>query len=215
MGRMASPTDLRQHWDTTYAASPIDCTGWYEAVPEESLKLIAHCGLNPSDRIADIGCGNSTLIPALIKRGFHNLVALDISQVALDSLRQRLGSDARHVRFIREDIARPGQLLQAGPLLLWHDRAMLHFLTSDADRTAYRAALEAVVAPGGHVILGEFATDGAEYCSGLPVHRYDETALDMFLGEEFVRDEATRYMHTQPSGGLRPYVYTLYHRVAR
>lgn len=209
---MTTTIESRAHWDTIYKETPLDQTGWYEADPAVSLELIEHCGLAPGATVADIGCGNSTLIPALADRGYQDIVAVDISQVALDALRARLGDQAGQVRFVCDDLADPHELLRAGPFALWHDRAMLHFLTDAGQREAYRSTLEALVAPGGHAIIGVFADDGAERCSGLPVERYDEAMLDGVAGPQFERQEARRTTYIQPSGGLRPYVYARYRR---
>jgi hypothetical protein len=46
------------------------------------------------------------------------------------------------------------------------------------------------------------------------VRRYDEAALVEALGDEFELLESRRYIYTQPSGGLRPYVYTRFRRRA-
>jgi len=202
--------DARRHWDGIYSTTQIEQTGWYEAEPTVSLELVEHCGLDLDARIADIGSGNSTLIPALLDRGYRNLVAVDISGVALDALRQRLGDMAQYVDFVRDDMTDPQELDAIEPVSLWHDRAMLHFLTGTEERDRYRAAIRALVDPAGHAILGEFADDGAEECSGLPVVRFNEAALDRALGHPFRREEVVRYTYVQPSGGLRPYVYARY-----
>jgi hypothetical protein len=59
---------------------------------------------------------------------------------------------------------------------IWHDRAVFHFLTDQADREAYLNRVARTVKPGGHVIIATFAADGPERCSGLPVVRYSGEA---------------------------------------
>ena len=49
---------------------------------------------------------------------------------------------------------------------LWHDRAVFHFLVSAAERDGYVATLMRAVVQGGKVIVGTFAEDGPETCSG-------------------------------------------------
>ena len=210
---MTTTVDARAHWDAIYTTTPIEQTGWFEADPTISLEMIGRCELAADARIADIGCGNSTLVPALLHLGYRNLAAVDISNVALDALRQRLGPGARDVRIIRDNMAAADAVFSLGAIDLWHDRAMLHFLTLPGDQERYRAAMQRLVAPGGYAIIGEFAEDGAEQCSGLPVERYDEATLDRLVGPAFDRLEALRYVYTQPGGDLRPYVYMRYRRV--
>ena len=65
---------------------------------------------------------------------------------------------------------------------VWHDRAAFHFLTERNDQAAYVARLRRALRPGGHAIIGTFAPDGPERCSGLVVSRYDADSLAATLG---------------------------------
>ena len=58
---------------------------------------------------------------------------------------ERLGRDAAAVRWIHADITSwsPDRVYY-----LWHDRAVLHFLTSDADQRHYRQIPNASSRPG-------------------------------------------------------------------
>ncbi len=86
---------------------------------------------------------------------------------------------------------------------LWHDR-VLHFL-SGRDVATYRATVERAVAPGGSVILGTFAPDGPERCSGLPVTRYGAEELADLLGDGFEVVEHRREVHRTPGGAEQPF----------
>lgn len=66
--------------------------------------------------------------------------------------------------------------------MLWHDRAVFHFLTDEADRRAYRNALAAGLSTDGHVIIATFGPNGPETCSGLPVARYGESDIAEIFG---------------------------------
>jgi hypothetical protein len=55
---------------------------------------------------------------------------------------------------------------------VWHDRAVFHFLTDEADRAAYVAHLRLGLREGGTLIMATFGPGGPEKCSGLPVMRY-------------------------------------------
>ena len=95
---------------------------------------------------------------------------------------------------------------------LWHDRAVLHFLTEEADRAAYRAALMAGLAPGGHLLVATFAPDGPEKCSGLPVRRYGLDDFEAFFGPEFSRVSEQRFTHVTPSGAEQRFQAAHYRR---
>lgn len=204
---------LREHWNAIYTRTPVERLGWYEAEPTPSIELIERCAIPRQSPLIDIGSGASTLIPRLIELGYQNLYAVDISEVALDKARAQLGEElARRVNWQVEDITRPSGLLQVQNAALWHDRAVFHFLTEEADRQRYHAALEKCLAPGGYVILAAFALDGAEMCSGLPVQRHSAESLDEFLGSDYQRVESLNYTYRMPSGDLRPYVYARFLR---
>jgi hypothetical protein len=82
---------------------------------------------------------------------------------------------------------------------LWHDRAVLHFLTEAADRDGYRRALGAGTAPGSVAILSAFAPDGPTMCSGLPVRRYGQAEFEAFLGPASRRSRASRCCTGRPA----------------
>ncbi|MDQ6613276.1 MAG: hypothetical protein M3083_00535 [Actinomycetota bacterium] len=52
---------------------------------------------------------------------------------------------------------------------MWHDRAVFHFLVAPDNRARYHRLITDAVAPGGFVVVGTFAADGPQHCSGLPV----------------------------------------------
>ena len=65
----------------------------------------------------------------------------------------------------------------------------------------------------GFVVLAEFNLNGAERCSGLPVHRYSQEMLDEKLGIGFELIDCFNHTYLTPSGAERPYIYTLYKRI--
>ena len=95
---------------------------------------------------------------------------------------------------------------------LWHDRAAFHFLTEAADRTAYVERLTSALFPGGHAIIGTFAMDGPERCSGLPVVRYDAALLSTTLGNAFALVETRRHDHRTPMGGVQHFQFSIFRR---
>ena len=206
-------TTTRSHWDGLYETTAVEQTGWYEPVPQPSLDLVQRCGLALDAAIVDVGGGASTLADALLALGYTRLTVADISTIALQRLAARLGPERmQHVRLVSADITAPECVAAMAPVDLWHDRALLHFLTAEADRRAYMRALRALVRPRGWVLLAAFAVGGATECSDLPVRNYDEAMLAAELGDEFTRIETLRTVYSQPSGGLRPYVYGLFRR---
>jgi len=211
---MPSHKERKSHWNATYENTPTDQLGWYEEAPGPSLDLIIETGLPPSARILDAGSGATTLIDALLDRGYANLLAVDISEVALERLQARLAPEAAtQVQWIVGDLTDSETLASIAPVDVWHDRAVLHFLTDAADRAAYVQALRSVVKPGGYVIIAAFALDGADRCSGLDVRNYDAEMINDLLGPDFEMERSLSHTYHQPSGAPRPYVYTRFRRV--
>lgn len=90
---------------------------------------------------------------------------------------------------------------------LWHDRAVFHFLVDERERERYVGTLRRTVTPGGGVIIGTFAADAPEVCSGLPVRRYSATDLSTALGEAFVVLQTRREEHATPRGVKQPFTW--------
>jgi SAM-dependent methyltransferase len=204
---------LKEHWDFVYSSKPIAKLGWYEPQPTPSLELIRRCVLGFHDPILDVGSGASTLIPALLEEGYENITALDISSVALQKAQAELGAEkAARVRWLVEDVTQPSGSFDLSNIVLWHDRAVFHFLTTEHQRRNYLATLAKVLRLGGYVILAAFEIGGASKCSGLDVQNYDVESLVQFLGSEFSLMESRSHTYRMPSGDLRPYVYALFQR---
>jgi len=134
---------------------------------------------------------------------------VDISDSALDAARRRLGAGASEVKWVVGD-ARDLHLPR--PVALWHERAVFHFLTRNADQDAYLSCLVENLRPGGHAILATFGPEGPEKCSGLPVERYDARKLSGRLGTGFELMRSLEKVHTTPSGVAQQFTYCLFRR---
>jgi trans-aconitate methyltransferase len=190
------------HWEAVYAANSPDAVSWYQSEPTVSLEFIDALGVSPNAAVIDVGGGASNLVDRLLARHFTDVSVLDLSEGALRTSRHRVGDDAE-VHWI------VGDLLAWEPQRrydLWHDRAVLHFLTK-GDVDIYRATVEQAVAPGGSVILATFAPDGPERCSGLPVTRYSTEELAAVLGDGFEVVEHRREVHRTPGGAEQPFTW--------
>jgi ubiquinone/menaquinone biosynthesis C-methylase UbiE len=205
--------DLKSHWDNTYQKASIDKLGWYENIPEPSLKLIEKSGLKKDAIILNVGAGATTLVDQLINMGFRNLIANDISSIGLEKLKQRLGDKSSKVKWILDDLTNPRALNKLEQIDCWHDRAVLHFFNDKKEQDTYFNLVNKLVKQDGFVIIATFNLSGATKCSGLPVHRYDKTMLQEKLGSNFELIEAFDYNYKMPSGDIRPYIYTLFKRI--
>jgi SAM-dependent methyltransferase len=195
--------DKAAHWDATYVKRGSVGVSWFQKEPVVSLALIAATELAPSASVIDVGGGASVLVDRLGGLGFRDLTVLDVSEVALAEDRSRLGESAT-VEWIQQDV------LEFEPKRtydIWHDRAVFHFLVDEHDRRKYRDVLLSASAPGGHLIIGAFAEDGPEKCSGLPVARYSADKISDALGAAFVVTQTRREEHVTPGGILQPFTW--------
>ena len=206
-----STLERQTHWQNVYQTKGERDVSWFQEMPTISLDLIRATGVGPDASIIDIGGGASRLADVLIAEGFHSLSVLDVSEKALATSRERLGSKAANVAWIVADIAgwQPDKRYD-----LWHDRAAFHFLTEPGDRRAYAECVRIALRPGGHVIIGTFAPDGPERCSGLPVVRHDAGSIGEVLGPSFKLVESRRHDHPTPGGTIQRFQFSQFQRQA-
>ena len=69
----------------------VDELTWYEEIPMPSIRLLSKCQINKDESILDVGAGASTFIDYLLNQGFKNIIAADISEIALNKIKERLG----------------------------------------------------------------------------------------------------------------------------
>lgn len=205
--------DFTKHWEEVYQTKKDEQLGWFEDFPETTLQLIEKCHLNPDATILNVGAGTSTLIDALLERGFTNIIANDLSKAALQKLELRIlkNYDFR-LNCLVDDLTKPKALLQLQNIDLWIDRAVLHFFLLDEEQKAYFNIIKKVVSKKGYVLIAVFSLEGAEKCSGLPLQRYNAEMIQDHLGSEFKLVEAFDHIYINPSGSERPYIYTLFQR---
>ena len=68
------------------------------------------------------------------------------------------------------------------------------------------------VRPGGFVIIGTFAPDGPERCSGLPVARHDAVSLVKILGPSYELIESRSHAHQTPMGVIQRFQFSRFRR---
>jgi SAM-dependent methyltransferase len=201
--------DNRAHWDAVYTARAPEEVSWYQARPDTSLALIARAGKGPGASLVDVGGGASRLVDLLLDAGYRQITVLDLSPVALERARNRLGDRASLVTWLAADVTAwtPSRTFD-----VWHDRAVFHFLVDAEDRRRYLAVLAAALPPGGQAILGTFASDGPERCSGLPVRRYEPDTLTAEVGSAFRLLEGLHEEHLTPSGTVQRFQFSRFLR---
>jgi trans-aconitate methyltransferase len=185
----------KEHWNQVYKTKGQEDISWHQAKPAISLRLIEAAGVSKGEPIVDVGSGTSMLIDCLLDAEFNDLTVVDISGAALEQARKRLGPRATQVTWIEADVT---AFNTPRPFRLWHDRAVFHFLTDSEDQRRYVLRLKGALPVGAQAVIGTFAIDGPDKCSGLPVARYDAESLQLVLGEGFRLVDQADETHVTP-----------------
>lgn len=170
--------------------------------------MLDEAGVSPGDGLVDVG-GASPLAGALLDRGFREVTVLDIAATGMQHARRRLGGRASQVQWVVADVLtwQPDHRYQA-----WHDRAVLHFLTTGQERQRYKHTLHAATGPRAVEVFGCFAPDGRQLCSGLPVARYSAGDLAGELAWPWTLIAQTREEHVTPAGVIQPFTWAVVRR---
>lgn len=195
-----------EHWQQVYQSKSADEVSWFQREPLVSLKLIHEHALT-GNSIIDVGAGQSHLVDHLLAEGYSDLTILDISERAMEGVKERLGSVT--VQCVVADIRtwKPERSFD-----VWHDRAVFHFMNSKEDVSTYIQVLENSVPRNGIAIIGTFAEDGPAQCSGLDVQRYSPRALGEVFSEGFSLLETSREEHVTPWGATQKFSWVVLQR---
>lgn len=204
--------NLGEYWCAMYTDTDITKLGWYENESTPTLELIKKSQVKKDAILFSVGAGSTTLIDSLLKDGYTNLIANDISSCALNKIKSRIGKKESTVQWIVDDLMNPNELNKLPKVDIWNDRAVLHFFTEEKDQEIYFELLNKKVKKGGFVILAEFNLEGATMCSGLSVKRYNTEMLQEKLGDEYILLKTFDYDYSMPNGEVRKYIYTLFQR---
>lgn len=207
---MASPnTGSSEFWDGVYENKG-EHVSWFQAKPQLSLDLITRSGIQKTDPILDVGSGTSTLVDWLLREGYRDITILDISAAALRLTRDRLEKSKYQadLQFEAADITTFD--FKARSFSLWHDRAVFHFLSEPLDRALYVANLRKALQPGGFLVIGTFAIDGVQQCSGMDITHYDSQKMQAELGASFQLIEEHTEIHLTPWHSEQPFWYGLF-----
>jgi SAM-dependent methyltransferase len=196
------------HWDRAWEHLDPGGTSWYQPVPILSLALIDMVAPGPDAGIVDVGGGASCFVDHLVSRGHRDLTVVDIASEALTHSQARLGPRPG----ITWVVADATTWQPARTFDLWHDRAVFHFLTDQAQRSSYIRTATQTIAPGGHLIIGTFALDGPTMCSGLPVQQYDASTLAAQFEDDFSLVHSALDDHVTPTGATQRFTFVVLQR---
>ena len=202
-------TDRKIHWDRIYYTKKPDECSWYQEVPETSLCLIKELNLPKSARIFDNGGGDSKLVDNLLELGYNNITVSDISELALEKVKNRLNKKAELVTWLVADEA---YCCPSGHFDLWHDRAAFHFLTDNDEIKHYLDTVKTCVKQNGYFILAAFSEEGPVNCSGLDVTKYSEEEMTKLFSYGFIKVKCFKQDHITPFGTKQNFLYCVFKR---
>ncbi|ATP55591.1 SAM-dependent methyltransferase [Pedobacter ginsengisoli] len=200
-------TDRKLHWENVYNTKASQQVSWAQDVPQTPLHFIDSFDLSEAASIIDIGGGDSKLVDHLLDRGYRNITVLDISAVALEKAKKRLGNRANLVKWIVSDIAefKPDQCYD-----LWHDRATFHFLTTPEEIESYLKIAQQAVKE--YLVIGTFSENGPKKCSGLEIKQYSENQLSRQLSGGFQKLHCITEDHITPFNTIQNFLFCSFKR---
>lgn len=200
-------TNIQNHWDTVYKTKNPNQVSWTQDFPKTSLDFIASFGVSKSAKIIDVGGGDSKLVDYLLDAGFENITVLDISAVALEKTKKRLGEKAQKINWVVGDVTE----FQTDTIFdIWHDRATFHFLTTNNEIAKYLNIARNAVS--GFLTIGTFSENGPEKCSGLTIKQYSEENLTKELHDGFYKIKCVTEDHLTPFETTQNFLFCSFKR---
>ncbi len=202
-------SDMKEHWEDVKNKKKSNHVSWYQEYPKTSIELILSTNPSKDSRIIDVGGGDSNLVNKLLDLGFKNITVLDISAKALERAKERLGKRAEMVKWIECDIRE----FDTNDIYdIWHDRALLHFLTTEEDLKNYVGLTRKHVKEGGYLILSTFSTNGPMMCSGLDTKQFSEESMKKLFSNGFEYVKSFEEEHKTPFGVDQIFIYTVFRK---
>ncbi|MFN5793803.1 MAG: class I SAM-dependent methyltransferase [Bacteroidota bacterium] len=192
------------HWENIYATKDLQSVSWYQSKPEPSLQFVKDFNIPKDAKIIDVGGGDSLFIDYLIDLGYSNLTVVDISEVALEKAKKRLGNKSDLVNWIVADIS---NFVPPAKYDFWHDRAAFHFLTNEEEINNYVKTVKQYLNENGLFVVGTFSENGPEKCSGITIKQYSEVLLDKLLGNLFIKVKCFVVDHKTPFDTIQNFIF--------
>lgn len=202
--------DRKKHWENIYQTKELKDVSWFQPIPETSLYFFKQLNVPKTAKVIDIGGGDSFLADHLLGLGYKDILVLDISTAAIERARQRLGDQAKNVKWIVEDAVnfKPTEKYD-----FWHDRAAFHFCTDEQEISTYLETAEQNINPAGLLVIGTFSEQGPKKCSGLEIKQYSELTMAEQLKPFFEKINCITVDHKTPSGTIQNFVFCSFRKL--
>jgi len=196
--------DRKKHWEAIYKTKELKDVSWFQPVPATSLEFFKQYNVPTTAKVIDIGGGDSLLVDYLLDLGYQDITVLDISEIALDRAKQRLGDRAENVKWIVDDASsfKPTEKYD-----FWHDRAAFHFLTQEQEIENYLDTVQKSINPNGILVIGTFSEQGPKKCSGIEIKQYSDIEMTDRLKRYFEKIKCIHVDHTTPFDTIQKFVF--------
>lgn len=207
--KMEEGFNKKRRWENIYQTKTLQEVSWYQPIPNTSLELLEIAGITPDKHTIDIGGGDSLLVDNLLKKGFRFISILDISKIALQRAKERLGEQANNIEWLEADVA---NLKLKKTYDCWHDRAAFHFLTDKSEIESYVNAVRQYLKKDGILIIGTFSTEGPKKCSGIEIKQYNEANLTATFEPYFEKINCFTINHQTPFNTIQNFIFCVFKR---
>lgn len=196
--------DKKAHWENVFATKQETEVSWFQQKPETSIRFFVENNIPKESKIIDIGGGDSYLIDNLLDLGYTNLFLLDISENAIERIKNRLGAKSEMVTFIVSDVL---EFQPETTFDVWHDRASFHFLTTENEIKIYNNLVANSILENGYLFLGTFSENGPLKCSGLEITQYSEEKFERIFGTYFSKMNCFTENHQTPFDTTQNFIF--------
>ena len=202
--------DRKKHWETIYQTKKLNEVSWFQPTPKTSLDFFTGLNVPKTAKVIDIGGGDSYLVDHLIGLGYQDITVLDISAVAIERAKLRLGDSSNNIKWIVADVTsfEPTEKYD-----FWHDRAAFHFLTDEKEISSYLNTAQQTINPSGIMVIGTFSEQGPIKCSGIEVKQYSEASLTNRLKDSFERIKCITVDHKTPFNTTQNFVFCSFRKL--
>ena len=200
----------KSHWENIFSIKNSPNVSWFQEVPTTSLAFIRSLNLPKTAQIIDVGGGDSYLVDYLLKDGYEHITVLDISEKALEKVKERLGESAKKIEWIVSDITEYHDNTKKYDV--WHDRAAFHFLVENEQIETYLSIAKTNIKNDGFLSVGTFSENGPTKCSGLEIKQYSEESMTKKFKESFEKIRCINENHETPFNTVQNFTFCTFQR---
>lgn len=200
----------KKHWENIYQTKELEDVSWFEPIPETSLNFFKKFDVPTTAKVIDIGGGDSFLVDHLLNLGYQDITVLDISAAAIERAKQRLGVQAKNIKWIVADAAnfKPTEKYD-----FWHDRAAFHFLIDEQEISNYLKTAQEFVHLNGIMVIGTFSEQGPKKCSGIDIKQYSEITMTKRFENFFEKINCLMVDHKTPFDTIQNFVFCSFRKL--